>query len=527
MAHGFLALVLHTHLPYVRHPEYDEFLEESWLYEAITETYIPLLDMLERLARDRVPCRLTMSLTPPLLNMLSDPLLQDRYLHRLDRLIELAVKEQERTRSDPALHPLAVMYLQLFTHSRTVFAERYGRDLIQAFRHFQEAGILELIACAATHGYLPLLQVNEKAARAQIRIGVEEYRRFFGRSPLGFWLPECAYYPGVDVLLKDYGIQYFVVDTHAIVYATPRPFYAVYAPLYCPSGVAAFGRDVESSKQVWSALEGYPGDEAYRDFYRDVGYDLDYDYIRPYLPPTGERVHVGIKYYRITGRTEEQKAPYDPRQARERAAVHASNFMFNRGKQIEWLAGRMDRPPLVVAPYDAELFGHWWFEGPQWLDYVIRKVAYDQQVFRLTTLAEYLERFPTNQVATPAASSWGHKGYHEVWLSGENDWIYRHLHKAADRMTELAARFPETDGVKRRALNQAARELLLAQSSDWAFLMQQGTAQQYATTRTKHHLLRFTRLYEALCAGHVEEQWLGEIEARDTIFPTLDYRVYL
>ncbi len=527
MAQGFLALVLHTHLPYVRHPEYDEFLEESWLYEAITETYIPLLDMLERLARDRVPCRLTMSLTPPLLNMLSDPLLQDRYLHRLDRLIELAVKEQERTRSDPALHPLAVMYLQLFTHSRTVFAERYGRDLIQAFRHFQEAGILELIACAATHGYLPLLQVNEKAARAQIRIGVEEYRRFFGRSPLGFWLPECAYYPGVDVLLKDYGIQYFVVDTHAIVYATPRPFYAVYAPLYCPSGVAAFGRDVESSKQVWSALEGYPGDEAYRDFYRDVGYDLDYDYIRPYLPPTGERVHVGIKYYRITGRTEEQKAPYDPRQARERAAVHASNFMFNRGKQIEWLAGRMDRPPLVVAPYDAELFGHWWFEGPQWLDYVIRKVAYDQQVFRLTTLAEYLERFPTNQVATPAASSWGHKGYHEVWLSGENDWIYRHLHKAADRMTELAARFPETDGVKRRALNQAARELLLAQSSDWAFLMQQGTAQQYATTRTKHHLLRFTRLYEALCAGHVEEQWLGEIEARDTIFPTLDYRVYL
>src|SRR6266702_4525150 len=289
---GFLALVLHTHLPYVRHPEYDEFLEESWLYEAITETYIPLLDMLERLARDRVPCRLTMSLTPPLLNMLSDPLLQDRYLHRLDRLIELAVNEQERTRSDPALH---------------------------------------------------LLQVNEKAARAQIRIGVEEYRRFFGRSPLGFWLPECAYYPGVDVLLKDYGIQYFVVDTHAIVYATPRPFYAVYAPLYCPSGVAAFGRDVESSKQVWSAVEGYPGDEAYRDFYRDVGYDLDYDYIRPYLPPTGERVHVGIKYYRITGRTEEQKAPYDPRQARERAAVHASNFMFNRGKQIEWLAGRMDR----------------------------------------------------------------------------------------------------------------------------------------------------------------------------------------
>ncbi|MBI3301325.1 MAG: DUF1957 domain-containing protein [Deltaproteobacteria bacterium] len=523
---GFLSLILHTHLPFVRHPEYDEFLEEGWLYEAITETYIPLIDVLEGIVRDRVPCRLIMSLTPPLLNMLSDPLLQDRYLQRLDRLIELATKEQERTRSDPAFHALAEMYWQLFTHSRTVFADRYGRDLIQAFRLFQEAGVLEIIACAATHGYLPLLQVNEKAVRAQIRIGVDEYRRFFGRAPLGFWLPECGYYPGVDALLKEHGIQYFLVDTHAIVYATPRPFYAAYAPLYCPSGVAAFGRDPDSSRQVWSSLEGYPGDFVYRDFYRDVGYDLDYDYIRPYLPPTGERVHVGIKYYRITSRTD-QKARYDPQQARKRAAEHAGNFMFNREKQIEWLAGGMDRPPLIVAPYDAELFGHWWFEGPQWLDFVIRKMAYDQHVFRLVTLSDYLERFPTNQVATPAASSWGHKGYNEVWLSGENDWLYRHLHKAADRMTELAARFPETDGGQRRALNQAARELLLAQSSDWAFLMQQGTARQYATTRTTQHLRRFTRLYDALCAGQVDEQWLDQIEARDNIFPTLDYRVYL
>jgi 1,4-alpha-glucan branching enzyme len=522
---GFLSLILHTHLPFVRHPEYDEFLEESWLYEAITETYIPLIDLLEGIVQDRVPCRLTMSLTAPLLNMLSDPLLQGRYLRRLDRLIELATKEQERTRSEPAFHALADMYLRLFTHSRAVFADRYRGDLVQAFRAFQEAGALEIIACAATHGYLPLLQINEKAIRVQIRVGVEEYQRFFGRAPLGFWLPECAYYPGVDTILKEYGIQYFLVDTHAVLYATPRPFYNIYAPLYCPSGVAAFGRDPESSKQVWSSIEGYPGDFVYRDFYRDVGHDLDYEYIRPYLPPTGERVNIGIKYYRITGETD-QKIPYDPHLARERAAEHAGNFMFNREKQIEWIAGGMDRPPLVVAPYDAELFGHWWFEGPQWLNYVIRKVAYDQQTFQLLTPADYLERYPTNQVATPVASSWGHKGYNEVWLSGENDWIYRHLHKAADRMTELAARFSEANALQQRALNQAARELLLAQSSDWAFLMQQRTAQHYAAQRTTQHLQRFTRLYDSLCTDQLNEQWLGEIESRDNIFPTLDYRVY-
>jgi 1,4-alpha-glucan branching enzyme len=525
MEKGFLALVLHTHLPYVRHPEYKEFLEEDWLYEAITETYIPLLGVLEGIERDRVPCRLTLSFTAPLLNMLSDSLLQERYSRRLDRLIELAEKEVERTRTDAVFQPLAQMYRQFFTHARSIFVDRYGGNLVQAFRHFQEIGLVEIIACAATHGYLPLLRVNDKAVQTQVRVGVDEHRRFFGREPRGFWLPECAYYPGVDEVLKAYGIQYFFVDAHAIEHASSRPFYGVYAPLYCPSGVAAFGRDAESAKQVWSSVEGYPGDFDYRDFYRDVGFDLDYAYVRPYLPPTGERVNIGIKYYRITGRTD-QKAPYNPHQAREKAALHAGHFLANRQQQIERLASAMDRPPLLVAPYDAELFGHWWFEGPQWLDFLIRKVAHDQQTLRLVTPADYLEYFPTNQAATPAASSWGYKGYNEVWLSGENDWIYRHLHKAADRMCELAARFPDPDPQQRRALNQAARELLLAQSSDWAFLMQQNTAPHYAATRTTDHLLRFTRLYESLCAQAIDEQWLGEMEARDNIFPTLDYRVY-
>lgn len=522
---GFLSIVLHTHLPFVRHPEYEEFLEENWLYEAITETYIPLLDMLEGFARDQVSCRLTMSLTPPLLNMLSDPLLQERYLHRLDRLIELTEKERVRTRRDPIFSDLAAMYWRLFTHARTTFAERYGCNLIQGFRHFQDQGLLEIIACAATHGYLPLLQTHEKAVRAQIRIGIDEYRRFLGCSPKGFWLPECAYYPGLDGVLKDYGVQYFIVDTHAILYATPQPLYGVYAPVYCPTGVAAFGRDGESSRQVWSSEVGYPGDFVYRDFYRDIGYDLNYDYIRPYLPPTEERVNIGIKYYRITGKTS-QKIPYDPRLAEERAAEHAGNFVFNRERQIERLSRTMDRPPLVLAPYDAELFGHWWFEGPQWLNSVIRKVANDQQVFQLATPSDYLERYLTNQVSTPTASSWGHKGYNAIWLSEENDWIYRHLHKAAERMMELATQFSEASPLQRRALNQAARELLLAQSSDWAFLIQQKTAQHYATHRTTQHLQRFTHLYDDVRSGHINEQRLGEIEARDNIFPTLDYQIY-
>ncbi len=525
MEKGYLALVLHSHLPYVRHPEHDQFLEEDWLYEAITETYIPLINVFDGLVSDGVDFRLTMSLTPTLIAMLTDPLLQQRYLRHITKLIELAEKEVDRTRSQPEFNPIAQMYRDLFRNARFVFEEKYGRDLVSAFRKFQDLGKLEIITCAATHGFLPLLQ-NEKAVRAQIRVAVEHHTKHLGRAPRGIWLPECGYYEGLDAILNEAGIRFFFTDAHGIFHASPRPKYGVYAPLYCPSGVAAFGRDIESSKQVWSSIEGYPGDYNYREFYRDVGFDLDYDYVRPYLHADGIRVNLGIKYFKITGASD-QKDPYIRQWALERAAVHAGNFLFNREKQVEWLSGMMpDRKPIIVAPYDAELFGHWWFEGPDWLNYLIRKTFSDQNTVRLITPAEYLAASPRCQVATPSRSSWGYRGYAEVWLEESNDWIYRHLHKAAERMSELAGRFPAGDGIRLRALNQAARELLLAQSSDWAFIMKTGSHVEYAVRRTKEHLRRFTKLYDGIRENRIDAGWLDEIEYRDNLFPDIDFRVY-
>jgi 1,4-alpha-glucan branching enzyme len=360
---GYLCLVLHAHLPFVRHPEYDDFLEEDWLYEAITETYIPLLEVFDGLERDGVPWRMTMSVTPTLAAMLSDPLLQYRYLRHLDNLIALSGKEIERTRWQPEFHPLALMYHERFQRARDVFVKQYNNNLLQGFRRFFETGKLELVTCAATHGFLPLMNINRNAMRAQIELGGREFQRHFGKRPQGIWLPECGYIEGVDELLRDSGIRYFFGDTHAVLFAEPRPKFGVYAPILCPkSNVAVLARDTESSKQVWSAIEGYPGDYTYRDFYRDVGFDLDYDYLKPHLHASGIRTHLGIKYYKITGRTD-HKQPYHPRAALDKAAEHAGNFMFNREKQVEWLSGAMDgRPSLIVAPYDAELFGHWWFE---------------------------------------------------------------------------------------------------------------------------------------------------------------------
>jgi 1,4-alpha-glucan branching enzyme len=518
-------MVLHTHLPFVRHPEHDQFLEEDWLYEAITETYVPLINVFDGLVNDGVDFRITMSLTPTLIAMLTDPLLQHRYIRHINKLIDLAEKEVERTRHQPEFHHLAEMYREQFRNARYVFEEKYGRNLVGAFRKFQDLGRVELITCAATHGFLPLL-ANRNAVRAQLRVAVDHHTRHLGRPPQGIWLPECGYDEGLDELLRECGIRYFFTDSHGVYHATPRPKYGIFAPISCPSGVIAFGRDVESSRQVWSSQEGYPGDFNYREFYRDVGFDLDYDYIRPYLHPDGERVNLGIKYYKITGRTN-HKDPYIRHWALERAAEHAGNFMFNREKQVEWLAGVVrDRKPLIVAPYDAELFGHWWFEGPDWLNFLFRKIAYDQQTVRLTTPSEYLAENPRCQIATPIPSSWGYKGYAEFWLNGTNDWIYRHLHAAADRMIELAHRFPNADGLLRRALNQASRELLLAQSSDWAFIMKTGSHVEYAVKRTQDHLLRFTKLYEDVTGSRIDERWLGDIEYADNLFPDIDYRVY-
>jgi 1,4-alpha-glucan branching enzyme len=526
MEKGYLALILHAHLPFVRHPEYEDFLEEDWFFEAVTETYLPLIDMITRLVTEKVNFRLTLSLTPPLCAMMSDHLLQARYRRYLYKLIELAEKEVHRTQDQPAFQPTAQMYLQKLRRARQLYDDWYRGNLLQAFRQLQNQGVLEIITCAATHGYLPLM-TQRQAARAQVRVAVDDYQRHFGRRPRGIWLPECAYNPGDDVLLKEQGIRFFFMEAHGLLYGTPRPRYGVFAPAYCPSGVAAFARDMESAHQVWSSETGYPGDPNYREFYRDVGYDLDYEYIKPYLHNDGVRRNVGLKYHRITGRVPlNAKEPYNPAAAHEMAAQHAGNFMFNRQKQVEHLQSILGKKPMIVSMYDAELFGHWWYEGPDFLELLFRKLHYDQKDIRTITASEYLEENPHNQVIQPEMSSWGDKGYHEVWLNGANDWIYRHLHKAAELMIELAEQNPSANGQKERALNQAARELYLAQSSDWAFLMTVGTATTYAQKRTLDHLNRFLALNDQIRRHAVDEAFLSEIERRDTIFPQLDYRVF-
>lgn len=517
---GYLSLILHAHLPFVRHPDHEKFLEESWFYEAITESYIPLLQMFDGWHADGMKARLTMTLTPTLCAMLRDDLLQTRYARHLENLIQLVENEVLRTRWEAATNRLAEFYQQRLKGIRKYYQACDG-DLLGRFRDVQERGQLEIITSAATHALLPLMAKSPGSLRAQIMTGREEYQRCFGREPAGIWLPECAYADGLDAVLAEAGLRWFIVDTHGILNANPKPRYTIFAPIVTPNRVAVFGRESDSARQVWSREQGYPGDARYRDFYRDIGFDLDFDYVKPYLPAPEQRGFTGIKYHRITDRTA-YKEIYNREDALQAAREHAGSFLHARIDEMERVAAILDRPPIIVAPFDAELFGHWWYEGPEFLDFFVRKTWFDQKTIGLVTPGDYLRHHPSNQQAVPAASSWGEQGYYRVWLNESNEWIYAHLDVAEQRMRDLANRNPNARGVKKRALTQAARELLLAQSSDWPFILKSGSASDYARQRVSEHVLRFTALHDQIKKAKIDPVYLGRIESEDNIFPELN-----
>jgi 1,4-alpha-glucan branching enzyme len=521
---GHLVLFLHAHLPYVRHPGDMNALAEDWFYEAVTETYIPLLSLAEGWLRDHVPARLTLSLSPPLLEMLRDDLLVKRYIRRLHMLLDLAESEVCRTANDERFRLTAEINLERLEHARVKFETRYSADLVAAFKALQDCGMLEIVTSCATHAFLPCFDMSY--ARAQIRLGAKCYEAHFGDRPAGMWLPECGFVPGVDRLLADEGITYVIVDSHALEFADPLPVFGTYSPIVCPSGVFAFPRDLESSAQVWSAESGYPGDARYQEFYRDVGHDLDGPSIAGFVLPDGGRRNVGLKYHRVTGRDVplHEKQPYHRGQALEAANEHAGHFVLARRARIAQLRTVSTRPPVIVAPYDAELFGHWWFEGPEFLDLVVRRSARDQADYRLSSPMDVVDSGLDFQVAMPAASSWGASGYSATWLNRKNDWIWPHLHRATDEMAIIARERPRAEGLERRALNQLARELLLASSSDWPFMITMGTTAEYGESRLRTHISRFNRLLDEIRTRTIDPERLARIEACDNIFRDLNYR---
>ncbi|MCX6646826.1 MAG: DUF1957 domain-containing protein [bacterium] len=504
-----ILLALHAHLPYVRHPEWNNFLEEQWLFEAITETYVPLVITLEELRRDNIPARLTLTLSPTLLLMLEDELLHERTLRYVESRLHLLDEEAERhaTLDDP-FRKLVKMYRDRFTAIRDVLDGRGG--LIRAFIALENAGLIEIITCAATHGFLPHLMMSPGTVEKQVGVGCRVQERILGRRPKGIWLPECGYTPGIESIVANEGIEYFFVESHAIELAVPGVVHKhgdPLVPVKTPSGPIAFGRDRETSKAVWSAEEGYPGNFWYRDFYRDIGFDLPEEAVRAYLPPAVAHTFTGIKYHRITGTTD-HKEPYNFEMAEKVAHDHAYDFANRVKGRLWWLEKSGMKSPLVVCPYDAELFGHWWFEGIHWIGEIFREIQ-NHDDFTACTGLDYIRGEGETRNAIPAHSSWGDGGYGEVWGSAQAEWIYPHIYGLNHHLRRLKTKYSDSrDPEIKRALLQFERELLLLESSDWPFIMHTGTQIGYAKIRLAEHIQACNNLKTMLESGEINSEVL-------------------
>lgn len=492
-----IMLVLHAHLPYVRQPE--EGLEERWFYEAMAETYIPLLWLLENGSGKGKWC---LSFSPPLMEMMADSLMQDRFLHYLDNLLELAGKEARSTLKEQEIR-LANFYIGRLNRVKETFLA-WDQNILKGFRHFYKEGRLECITASASHSFLPYLATGD-GIRAQIREGLNCFQSHFGVRPDGFWLPECAYSPEVGKILKEEGISYTFVDEHAI--KNEDHFY--HMPAVSPEGIILFPRSRALSNKVWCSKTGYPGSPEYREFYRDIGYERDWDFIKTHV--LGVRHDTGLKYWRITG--SEAKDYYCPAQANAQAKVHAVDFIKEITQDGLTLKESRSLHRIAVLPFDAELFGHWWFEGPVWLEYLLSSSQSSNLHF--IAPSDYIQKNKKEiQIKDAEFSSWGRNGYGETWLNGRNAWIYKILHSMEKTVFDFAKRYRSGSGLTKRAINQMYREWLLASASDWAFMLDNGHFGNYAKGRITFHLDRFEEIKRLLAAKSLSETCLEEIETR-------------
>lgn len=482
---GGVALILHAHLPYVRHPEHDDHLEERWLFEAILECYLPLVSLLDALPAHN-PARLTLSLSPSLVAMLDDPLLRARFVRHLDRLDALvhALRHDHLPRAALDAHAAALR------HARAAWTLLRG-DLPSAFARLAREGRLSLWTTALTHALLPLhARSHPWLVDAQVALAVAAHTRRFGAPPDGFWLPECGFAPGLDDALAAHGLFVTALESHALLYGHPRPPEATARPVVTPAGVAAFGRDVEAAASVWSRTEGYPSHPLYRDFHDDVGFRVALSRLGDFLAADGSRTATGVKLWRVTDHRGSPKQPWDPTLARVLSVAHAREFADRCARRLDGLAAQGVAAPLIVAPYDAELFGHWWAEGTSFLAALLAALGP-----RAVTPTEYLARYDRHPRVAPNPSTWGEGGHLARWVHPSTTWMLRAVDESAARWRESHA----PADARRRAL----RELSLMAASDWPFLTRTGAAASYARARVLDHR---AALDAALSGGPVDER---------------------
>ena len=521
-----ISLVLEAHLPYVREYNKEEDLthagEEERFFEYVTETLLPLLEVINRLENDHVPFRLSIVFSPILCHMLSDEYLQKKYVAFLDKQIELGSHELTRTEDRNDLNKLAIAYYNKLVDRRVAYTERYEKNLLKAFDFYKRRGKIEILGCCATNAFLPFIGHNSESLQAQMETPASVFRRHFGSCSQGFWLPCLGWTPAIEPYFSAYNYCYTIIDSHGIIFGNPAPENGSFAPVKTPNGTFILARDLYAVREI----EKLSSDGLFRNNNRDIGYELSQEAVSPFLSAVGGRSRTGYKYWARSG-SSFRASIYDPHAAENRAVENAKTFLNNTAARLEDALKHMKTTPISLYANNADKFGSLWHEGPVFLEALFRLAA-EHKDMRFVCPGEYLykQNLSYCQVVIPGFSSGGANGYAETWLDVSNDWIYRHLYRAMERMTELAERFPDDTGLKERALNQAAREILLAQSSDWPALLYNQESTEYARNNAENTLRNFTTIYEALGSNYISTEWLTTLERKHNIFPNINYRVF-
>ena len=509
-------------MPFIRHPEQSSSRQEYWIFESISETYIPLLEVLDRLDKDHIPHRLGLSISPTLCHMLNDEHLIKRYLEYTDKQIEFGERELERNAGNKELYALAKFHYERVLAKKALFVERFDNNILKGFDYFQKKGRLEFLATAATHAFLPFYTAYPEAIQSQFEVAISTYRSNFGKCPEGFWLPEFGWKEELDPWLRAYNFGYTIVDAHALCFARPYAEKGSFYPVRTPSGIFVFGRDFYAAEDV-AHMSREP---LYRYYRRDQGFELAADDVKQFLGPKGNRIGTGYKYWAI-GEDGSGTGLYNADKAIEKAKEHARAFLGSRLSRLKRVSETMEDPAISLCAFEADSFGRFWSEGPAFIETLFREGAKNSE-FQFLMPAEYLCKLKpgTFQTVKPEFSSWGSNGYAETWLDSSNDWMYSHTMRALERMVEISDRFPDSSGLKERALNQAAREVLLVLSSDWPKMLYKQESANYAYSRIENSLRNFTTIYEALGSNYISTEWLTNLERRHNVFPNVNYRVF-
>lgn len=500
--------------------------EEHCFFEALSDTYLPLLEVFDRLEKDHIPFRLGISFSPLLCYMLQDESLLRHYLEHVDKQIEFGVREMERTENDPGLHALARFYYDRAVDKRILFTERYEKNVLNVFNYYQKKGRIEILTTAATHAFLPFYTGYPEAVQAQIEVALSSFRHTFGKIPHGFWLPELGWSPELDAYLRAYSFNYTIADTHAGILRNPETSLGSFYPVKTPSQTLVLFRDFRASRDIQDPETGYRFSPVYRDSRADVGFELPADMLAPFLNAHLGRVRTGYVYHTNGGRGQ-KKQVYDSAQAARMVREQALAFLDARFSALSKAGKLGGGAPVSLCAWDADTFGRFWYEGSRFLEALFREAAARQDLCFLTP-GEYFCKQDRHDIPAlmPEFSSWGFNGYAESWLDASNDWMYPHVMRSLERMLELAERFPNDTGLKERALNQAAREILLAQSSDWPHMLYKQEHSGYARNQIEMALRNFTTIYEALGSNYISTEWLTNLERRHNFFPNINYRVF-